>query len=244
VKQNQHTTLAGTRTTTTDVCRWVQSLFRLHARIAPRFARSEPRGRVLAYLQGILSDISRKNGWHLAEHVREARPDGMQRLLSQAVWDTNGVRDDLRAYALEQLGTECAILGIDETSFPKILLANSTNMCETDGVRRPQEQKKQRSQQRSSPCACASEGMEPVPEETARLARIVCRPGTLCLLMRDELGEVFQDELFTSLFPRRGQPAEAPWRLAMITVLQFAEGLTDRQAANAVRTRIDVKYAG
>ena len=88
-----------------------------------------------------------------------------------------------------------------------------------------------------------SEGMEPVPEETARLARIVCRPGTLCLLMRDELGEVFQDELFTSLFPRRGQPAEAPWRLAMVTVLQFAEGLTDRQAANAVRTRIDVKYA-
>ena len=119
MKQNQHTTLAGTRTTTTDVCRWVQSLFRLHARIAPRFARSEPRRRVLAYLHGILSDISRKNGWHLAEHAREARPDGMQRLLSQAVWDTNGVRDDLRAYALEQLGTECAILVIDETSCPK-----------------------------------------------------------------------------------------------------------------------------
>src|SRR5207247_5750228 len=88
-----------------------------------------------------------------------------------------------------------------------------------------------------------SQGMEPVPEETARLAHIVCRSDTLCLLMRDELGEVFQDELFASLFPRRGQPAETPWRLAMITVLQFAEGLTDRQAANAVRTRIDVKYA-
>ena len=53
-----------------------------------------------------------------------------------------------------------------------------------------------------------SERMEPVPEETARLARIVCRSDTLCLLMRDELGEVFQDELFASLFPRRGQPAE------------------------------------
>jgi len=88
-----------------------------------------------------------------------------------------------------------------------------------------------------------SEGMEPVPEETARLAHIVCSANNLCLLMRDELGEVFQDELFASLFPRRGQPAEAPWRLAMVTVLQFAEGLTDRQAANAVRTRIDVKYA-
>lgn len=119
VKLNQHSTLAGTRTTATDVCRWVQSLVGLHARIALRFARSEPRRRVLAYLQGILSDTSRKNGWQLAEHAREARPDGMQRLLSQAVWDTDGVRDDLRTYALEQLGQESAILVIDETSFPK-----------------------------------------------------------------------------------------------------------------------------
>jgi SRSO17 transposase len=66
-----------------------------------------------------LSDISRKNSWQLAEHAREARPDGMQRLLSQAVWDTDGVRDDLRSYTLEQLGQESAILVIDETSFPK-----------------------------------------------------------------------------------------------------------------------------
>jgi len=71
---------------------------RLHTRLAPRFARPEPRRRVLAYLQGILSDIARKNSWQLAEHAREARPDGMQRLLSQAVWDTDGVRDDLRSY--------------------------------------------------------------------------------------------------------------------------------------------------
>ena len=119
MKQNQHTTRARTRTTAADVCRWAQSLFRLHARISPRFARSEPRRRVLAYLQGILSDISRKNGWQLAEHAREGRPDGMQRLLSSAVWDTDGVRDDLRAYAIEHLGTETAILVIDETSFPK-----------------------------------------------------------------------------------------------------------------------------
>ncbi len=119
MKQNQHITLTRTKTTTADVCCWVQSLFRLHARIALRFARSEPRRRVLAYLQGILSDTARKNGWQLAEHAREARPDGMQRLLSQAVWDTNGVRDDLRAYALEQLGPESAILVIDESGFPK-----------------------------------------------------------------------------------------------------------------------------
>lgn len=119
MKQDQHTTFSGSRTTSAEVCRWVQALFRLHTRIAPRFARPEPRRRALAYLQGLLSDTSRKNGWQLAEHAREARPDGMQRLLSSAVWDTDGVRDDLRSHTLEHLGQESAILAIDETSFPK-----------------------------------------------------------------------------------------------------------------------------
>jgi SRSO17 transposase len=119
VKPNQHTTLIGTRTTAADVCRWAQTLFDLHARIAPRFARSEPRLRALAYLQGILSETERKNGWQLAEHAGEARPDGIQRLLSSAVWDTDGVRDDLRTYVLEQLGLQSAILVIDESGFPK-----------------------------------------------------------------------------------------------------------------------------
>src|SRR6516162_6823964 len=93
MKQDKHTTLIGSRTTSAEVCRWAQELFSLHARIARRFARPEPRRRALAYLQGILSDTARKNGWQLAEHAREARPDGMQRLLSQAVWDTYGVSD-------------------------------------------------------------------------------------------------------------------------------------------------------
>src|SRR6266478_7042405 len=84
MKQDKHTMFTGTRTTSGDVCRWVQTLFRLHERLAPRFARPEPYRRVLAYLQGILSETSRKNGWQLAEHAGEARPDGMQRLLSQA----------------------------------------------------------------------------------------------------------------------------------------------------------------
>lgn len=119
MKQDYHTTLTGQATTPADVYRWVQGLFRLHARLAPRFARPEPRRRVLAYLQGILSDTARKNGWQLAEHAGEGRPDGMQRLLSHAVWDTDGVRDDLRSYALEHLGTESAILVIDESGFPK-----------------------------------------------------------------------------------------------------------------------------
>jgi SRSO17 transposase len=119
VKHHQHTTPVEANTTPTQVVQWAQALTHLHARIAARFARPAPRHRALTYLQGILSDTSRKNGWQLAEHAGEARPDGMQRLLSSAVWDTDGVRDDLRSYVLEQLGQESAILVIDETSFPK-----------------------------------------------------------------------------------------------------------------------------
>lgn len=119
MKHYSPTIAQETKTTVTDVVRWTQELDRLHARIAPRFARPEPRRRALAFLHGILSTTSRKNGWQLAEHAREARPDGMQRLLSSAVWDTDGVRDDLRTYALEHLGNQSAIVAIDETSFPK-----------------------------------------------------------------------------------------------------------------------------
>jgi transposase len=82
-----------------------------------------------------------------------------------------------------------------------------------------------------------------IPEETARVARAACPKGTLAMRLRDELGELYQDEHFVSLYPVEGQPAYEPWRLAIITVLQYAEGLTDRQAANAVRERIDWKYA-
>ena len=99
MKQHSPIRAQETRTTVTDVVRWTQELDRLHARIAQRFARPEPRRRALAFLHGILSTTSRKNGWQLAEHAGEARPDGMQRLLSSAVWETDGVRDDLRTYA-------------------------------------------------------------------------------------------------------------------------------------------------
>jgi hypothetical protein len=68
----------------------------LHARIAGRFARAEPRRRVVAYLRGLLGNVTRKNGWQLAEHAGERTPDGMQRLLATADWDPDRVRDDLR----------------------------------------------------------------------------------------------------------------------------------------------------
>ncbi|MGZ3624527.1 MAG: IS1182 family transposase [Ktedonobacteraceae bacterium] len=83
----------------------------------------------------------------------------------------------------------------------------------------------------------------PIPEETARVARAACPKGTLAMRLRDALGDLYQDEQFEALYPVEGQPAYAPWRLAVITVLQYAENLTDRQAANAVRERIDWKYS-
>lgn len=86
------------------------------------------------------------------------------------------------------------------------------------------------------------EEIGPVPEETVRIARAAFPAGSLCMQMRDVLGPVYADGQFAHLFAARGQPAEAPWRLALVTVLQFAEGLSDRQAADAVRARIDWKY--
>jgi transposase len=81
-----------------------------------------------------------------------------------------------------------------------------------------------------------------VPEQTRRVARAAFPKSTLCLRLADELGTIFQDQDFADLFPAQGQPAQAPFRLALVTVLQFLEGLSDRAAAEAVRSRIDWKY--
>jgi transposase len=83
----------------------------------------------------------------------------------------------------------------------------------------------------------------PIPAETLRVAHAAYPKGSLAMRLRDELGGMYQDEQFGALFPVRGQPAETPWRLAIVVVLQYVEGLTDRQAAEAVRGRIDWKYA-
>ena len=82
-----------------------------------------------------------------------------------------------------------------------------------------------------------------VPEATAAAARAAFRKGNVYMQMRDELGNIYTDELFADLYPLDGQPGIAPWRLALVTVMQFAENLSDRQAAEAVRARIDWKYA-
>src|SRR6058998_1701491 len=84
--------------------------------------------------------------------------------------------------------------------------------------------------------------IEPVPEETARVARAAFPKGHPYLTFRDALGTIFQDEDFAALFPAWGQPGLPPWRLALVTIMQFRENLSDRQAAEAVRSRIDWKY--
>jgi transposase len=81
-----------------------------------------------------------------------------------------------------------------------------------------------------------------VPKQTARIANAAFPQGNIYLKMREKVGVLFEDAQFASLFSRRGQRAEPPWRLALITIMQYIEGLSDRQAANAVRGRIDWKY--
>jgi transposase len=84
--------------------------------------------------------------------------------------------------------------------------------------------------------------IQPVPEETARVARAAFRKGNPLLRLRDELGAIFADADFADLFSKLGRPALPPWRLALVTILQFREDLPDRRAAEAVRARIDWKY--
>lgn len=82
-----------------------------------------------------------------------------------------------------------------------------------------------------------------VPTETSRVAHAAFPKGSTVMRLRDEFGSLYRDEDFQALFPKRGQPGLAPWRLALVTVLQFMENLSDRAAADAVRSRIDWKYA-
>jgi SRSO17 transposase len=92
----------------------------LHAQIGHRFARTEARDRTGRYLAGLLEQVPRKNGWQLAEAMDETGPRAVQRLLSAATWDTDGVRDDLRSYVVAHLGDEATgVLIVDETGFLK-----------------------------------------------------------------------------------------------------------------------------
>jgi SRSO17 transposase len=83
--------------------------------MAGRFARVATRRRVRGFVLGLLADLPRKDCWSIAEYAGEADPHGMQYLLARARWDTDGVRDDLRGYVVDQLGDTDAVLVVDET---------------------------------------------------------------------------------------------------------------------------------
>lgn len=98
-----------------DAARWQTHFNELMGRIGGRFARVEPRRHVAALVCGLLSDLVSKNCWTIAEYVGDVTPDGLQHLLRKAVWDTDGVRDELRSYVVEHLGGADAVLVVDET---------------------------------------------------------------------------------------------------------------------------------
>jgi SRSO17 transposase len=102
-----------------DVREWGRELDAVARRIGARFARSETRDRVRAYLVGLLGPIRRKNSWQVAEQIGDADPYGVQYLMGRSEWDPDAVRDDLRGYVVEALGDPDSVLILDETGFLK-----------------------------------------------------------------------------------------------------------------------------
>jgi SRSO17 transposase len=119
VSTTEDQTVAAGHSLEIDPARWQAGLEELLGRVAGRFGRVEPRRRARAFVLGLLADLPRKNCWTIAEHAGDASPDGMQHLLGRAVWDHDGVRDDLRAYVVEHLGDPEAVLVIDETGISR-----------------------------------------------------------------------------------------------------------------------------
>jgi SRSO17 transposase len=129
MKHFEYSTSVPTGSTLGQISGWYRRLQQLHGRLRPHFARPEVHQQALRYLQAVLSDVPRKNGWQIAEQARQARPHGIQRLLSQAVWDQDAVRDDVRRLVAETLlppgeppeadDTPFPVLVLDESGFPK-----------------------------------------------------------------------------------------------------------------------------
>jgi SRSO17 transposase len=103
----------------TKFATWRRRFAELQQRLAPRFGRKDLRQRAESYLRGLLDRVERKNSWQLAEALGDSAPYGIQRLLGRARWDADAVRDDLRAYVVEHLGTPDGVLIVDETGFLK-----------------------------------------------------------------------------------------------------------------------------
>jgi transposase len=88
-----------------------------------------------------------------------------------------------------------------------------------------------------------TEFVDTIPEETVRIARASFPKGCLLMTIRDSLGQIFTNEDLAQLYSNLGQPGYSPWRLAIVLIFQFIEGLSDRKAALCVASRIDLKYA-
>ncbi len=128
MKHLEHTTSVQVGPTLSEISGWYEDLRDLHARLRPHFARPEVHERALRYLQAVLSDVPRKNGWQIAEQAREAHPYGTQRLLASAVWEQDAVRDALRTLVQQtvlpsptphQDTAPFPVLVLDESGFPK-----------------------------------------------------------------------------------------------------------------------------
>src|SRR5918997_3897225 len=92
--------------------------------------------------------------------------------------------------------------------------------------------------------ALCPQSLPPVPEATAAAVQAAFPKGNLYVALRAEFGSLYEDQLFADLYPPQGRPVEvAPWRLALVMVMQYIEGLTDRQTADTVRRCMDKKYA-
>lgn len=102
-----------------DAVRWADGLAGLHERFVHRFARTEPRATALAYLQGLIAPLERKNGWTMAEEAGHGCPDRIQRLLNTCDWDAKEVLGDVREYVVEHLGAPNGVLIVDDTGFLK-----------------------------------------------------------------------------------------------------------------------------
>jgi len=121
MKYSQHITSTQARPSLREISGWYEHLRELHARLRPHFARPAVHQRAWRYLQAVLSDVPRKNGWQIAEQAREAHPYGVQRLLATAVWDQDAVRDELRTLVHQTLLPSEARQE-DETPFPVLVL--------------------------------------------------------------------------------------------------------------------------
>ena len=129
MKHPESTTSVQAGPTLGQISTWHERLQQLHGRLRPHFARPEVHQQALHYLQAVLSDVPRKNSWQIAEQARQTRPYSIQRLLSQAVWDQDACRDDVRRLVAESLlppgeppeadDAPFPVLVLDESGFPK-----------------------------------------------------------------------------------------------------------------------------